>query len=190
MAVSPALLGDLVEVLLRPYRAIQPTGGTPDLSPVIADAVVDEHPDDELMVTDHPVEQGAVITDHAYKKPVSLGLTYAWQAGSFLAYGDPTLRAIYARLLKIQADRALCSVFTGKRLYRNMLIMRVNAPTTRETENAIVVKIAMRELILVSTSVISVSSAADLASPEKHASVVPQGNVALVPGFGVEPAAP
>lgn len=190
MAANPALLAALVQTFLRPYRAIQPTSGTPDLSPVIADAVVDEHPDDELMVTDHPVEQGAVITDHAYKKPVALGLTYAWQAGSSLAYGDPSLRAIYNRLLKIQADRALCTVFTGKRLYRNMLVMRINAPTNHETENAIIMRIAMREIIVVSTSVIPVSSAADLASPEQHASVIPQGNVALLPNRGISPLLP
>lgn len=39
--------------------------------------VIEEHRD-ELVITEHPVEQGAVVTDHAYKLPALLTLRLGW----------------------------------------------------------------------------------------------------------------
>ena len=44
---------------------------------IIPHVVLEEAGDDELRITDHPVEIGAAITDHAFKMPVVLHLARA-----------------------------------------------------------------------------------------------------------------
>ena len=45
---------------------------------IIAQAVIEEQHMDEMEVTQHPVETGAPITDHAYVRPAHLKLTLMW----------------------------------------------------------------------------------------------------------------
>lgn len=45
---------------------------------IIAQAVMEEQHMDEMEVTQHPVETGAPITDHAYVRPAHLKLTLMW----------------------------------------------------------------------------------------------------------------
>lgn len=44
----------------------------------IADVTIEEVYTDELEVTEHPVEQGAVIADHAFKRPSEVIITAGW----------------------------------------------------------------------------------------------------------------
>lgn len=44
----------------------------------VPDATIEESHNDELELTDHPVEQGATITDHAFKRPAELIVTAGW----------------------------------------------------------------------------------------------------------------
>ena len=56
-----SLLGELTYALISsPVRSI----GT-----VIPDVVIEEAHRDELIITQHPVEKGATITDHAFARP-------------------------------------------------------------------------------------------------------------------------
>lgn len=41
-------------------------------------ATIEEVHHDELEITDHPVEQQAAITDHAFKRPAEVIITYGW----------------------------------------------------------------------------------------------------------------
>lgn len=45
---------------------------------IIAQAVIEEQHQDEMEVTQHPVETGAPITDHAYVRPAHLKLVLMW----------------------------------------------------------------------------------------------------------------
>lgn len=45
---------------------------------IIAQAVIEEQHMDEMEVTQHPVETGAPITDHAYMRPSHLKMTLMW----------------------------------------------------------------------------------------------------------------
>jgi len=44
----------------------------------IPHVVIEEDHDDELIITQHPVELGAIISDHAYKKPSEVRVRCAW----------------------------------------------------------------------------------------------------------------
>jgi hypothetical protein len=153
---------------------------------IVADAVVEELHDDEMAITEHPVEVGSVIADHAYNLPAALSLTYAWSAGSSQnkgSSGDPLafLKKLYQQLLGLKTSATFCSVNTGKRVYQNMLIKRISTRSDKDNENSMTVNIVLQEILLATTQVIPLAPAAAQAIPQKTSPTVNQGATQLQP---------
>lgn len=49
---------------------------------VIPDVVIQEVHDDTVTITQHPVEYGAAISDHAYREPSQVMMTVGWTPSS------------------------------------------------------------------------------------------------------------
>lgn len=213
--IGAAQLG-LQAILVRPKR---------NIGSFIANVTIEEQHQDDIQITDHPVEVGASITDHAFRKPSSLVIKAGWSnspsASNILqsaanavtgtingavglanqvssALGGPSfssvtgnqaksIKDIYADMLKLQASRTLLNVVTGKRSYKNMLIESVSETTNADTENALILTIKLREVILVSTRVVQLSDtgiAADrsaLKQPDRNAVPTNSGAKQLIP---------
>lgn len=150
---------------------------------LMADAVIKELHEDEMVITEHPVEQGATISDHAYKLPSKLGLIYAWAAGSpqNTTQDVSFLKNLYKQFLNIQAAQTLCTVNTGKRIYQNMLIKALRMTEDKETENSLIIDIDFQEILMATTQTIPLSSSANQALPNKTGQTVNQGNLSLQP---------
>lgn len=152
---------------------------------LVADAVIEEAHDDQLVVTDHPVEQGAVISDHAYKMPARLDLTYGWSGGSpqnpSSGNADPMafLKSIYQQFLGLQIARVLCTVYTGKRLYQNMIIQALGVTTDKESENILVVRVRFQEILIATTQTVTVPPLSVQSVPQKTGSPVNVGTISL-----------
>lgn len=104
---------------------------------------IGEDSTDTLEITQHPVQQGATITDHAYKKPTELKIRM------IMGPLKRPLAESYAILLKMQTDRIPMRVVTGKRTYNNMLIKILDQVTDKLTENILSVNISFQEIIIV-----------------------------------------
>lgn len=77
--VIPAAVIGLGSVKFRPRRGFFPFNEEGEaLAPIIAQAVIEEVHDDELVITEHPIEQGAAISDHSYKKPSEVVVSCGW----------------------------------------------------------------------------------------------------------------
>jgi hypothetical protein len=165
----PRLIGS---VFIKPQRS---------LAGIQADAVLEEHHEDNLVITDHPVEEGAVISDHAYKMPAEVTLEYGWSMSSgFNSTFDSTfLNTLYQQLLQLQVDRTLFDVFTGKRKYSNMLVSSLSCTTDKATENVLLVRITCKEILRATTQVVQLTSSAAQLLPQKTAPIINQGNVGL-----------
>lgn len=145
----------------------------------VAQVTISESHLDTLEITEQPVEQGSVITDHAYKKPALVTIECGWSnsppdgTGGFAsAFASsvtsvvPTgastgnqpnqARSIYQGLLQLQADRIPFDVLTGKRAYTNMLLEVLAVDTRVESENILRARLRCRQLIIVSTSVVTI----------------------------------
>jgi hypothetical protein len=68
-----SLLEQVSDVLFGPRRGL----GT-----LIPNVVIEESHEDHLVITDHPVEIGSPISDHAYMRPRELNLEYGWSPGA------------------------------------------------------------------------------------------------------------
>lgn len=159
-----------------PYRSLTMSDGTE----IRAQVTVVEDGDDDLIITEHPVEQGAVIHDHAFKRPAELRMQLGW-SGAFAYDQGVSVRQIYEQILSLQASRLPFTVFTGKRVYQNMLIASLRTHTDAQHEFDFLADIAFKEVILVNTSVITVSGASynqqSLADPQSNAANLPTGQV-------------
>jgi hypothetical protein len=127
------------------------------------DVTIEEEHSDQLVVTDHPVQGAAngnaTVSDHAYKLPAEVVITYGWSPGG---PGNATasstyLNDIYNQILALQNTRAIFTIYTGRRTYDNMILQAVSMTTDRNTENALIVRLACREIMFVQTQTVQIS---------------------------------
>lgn len=151
---------------------------------ITADAVLTERHHDESEITDHPVEQGSVISDHIFKRPARLELVYAWSPASEFNTSQDTgfLNSLYSKMLQLQANATLFRVVTGKRTYENMAIHSLSVVTDKMTENVLDLTVELKEILMAVTSTATISAMSQQSLPQKTAPTVPQGQVGLSPG--------
>lgn len=150
--------GNLSDILIRNPRALAGTV----VGTVIPDCAIEEVGRDDLQITEHPVEQGSTISDHAYKKPREVTLRWSWSNSAHFSEGY--VQIVYAQLLALQASRQPFTVYTGKCVYENMLIASLGQTTNAAAEYALNVVAVLREVIIVSTSVVTSPSTQNASS--------------------------
>ena len=118
---------------------------------LIPDVMIEEVATDTLRITDHPVEIGAAVSDHAFKLPVEIIMRcgFSDSRGGFEGYS----RAVYSYLTQLQNERKPFNVSTPFRTYTNMLIEQIVKTNDEATSHAIMLVVAMREVIITNTSV-------------------------------------
>lgn len=202
-------LDDLVTAFFSPSRQIgpysSPQSAAPPLVPFSAQVTIKELHTDKMTITKHPVEQGASITDHAYKQPAELMLQLAWSNSGIQAAledviglasvitGDQSgdfnyMVTMYNKLLALQEARIPFNVSTGKRQYKNMLISSLSVPTEAPTEHALFVTIMLEEIIIVTTQQVTSTSADVQQNPQSNAPTTALGSVQPIPTpYGIDP---
>lgn len=158
-----------VTATFLPKRAIIPFNAQ---GPITATATIEEHHHDEITITEHPVEQGAAIADHAYKNPAQVVVDMAWSESDAAAAGSTNyLQDIYNQLLQLQAALVPFDLFTGRRAYQNMLVKSLTTRTDRRTAHVLRVLVICREVILVATTdTLATAEMSQQAEPEQTAS--------------------
>ncbi|ESL56746.1 MULTISPECIES: phage baseplate protein [Klebsiella] len=129
---------------------------------IVPSVVISEKHNDMLEITEHPVEVGAAISDHAYRRPSEVVMQVGFAGGgSLLDFLDTTSiglsaglspKETYQELLDLQSSRVPFDVVTGKRLYTNMLIRALEVTTDRASENILSAVLTLREVIITSTT--------------------------------------
>lgn len=142
------------------------------LGGITFDVVVEENHEDKLQITEHPVEQGAAVNDHAYVQPPTVTL----RAGSSdCENGEGASRELYEKLLQLQAAREPFDIVTGKRLYSNMLLESLTTVTDGKTETTLLVSAQCRQVNIVSTQTASVPPRARHKQPGKTGGTADKG---------------
>jgi hypothetical protein len=149
----------------------------------------EENHSDQLEVTEHPIEQGAKISDHAFKRPAKVTVKIGWSnstvggtsGSSHSGTSSQQVAEIYQTLLGLQASREPFPVMTGKRLYDNMLLVDLSVSTDKTSENTLMVTAVFQEVILVTTESVLVDKvpAEAQASPETTQSTTNTGSKQL-----------
>lgn len=158
---------------------------------IIPSVVVSEKHSDTLEITEHPVEVGAAIADHAYKKPSEVVMEVGFAGGGALLDFASNLTATgllglspqetYQEILDLQASRIPFDVVTGKRLYSSMLIRALEVTTDKTTENVLSVVLTLREVLISQTQQISVADKTDMKDGVSTSAVLNTGTKTTKP---------
>ena len=119
------------------------------------DAVFSTEHQASVTATNHPVQQGASVSDHAYIEPdevtISIGMTDTMtDAGS-----DHSVNA-YTTLRSIMEKREPVTLVTRLKTYSNMLITSMSSPDDQSTMYALRATIIFTEIKIVSVSIVQV----------------------------------
>lgn len=160
-------------VLIRTRRSLG------DLYP---DVVVEESHEDGLQITEHPIEQGAAVSDHAYGKPSVVTIRGgvsdsggAFPFNPFETSGERRSVEFYEKLLALQDSREPFDIVTGRRVYKNMLLDSLTTVTDRDTEHVLAFTAVCKEVIIVATQVASLPPRSRQAMPGKTGGIKDSG---------------
>lgn len=161
------------------------TSSSRKIGTIIPNIVLEEVQTDTMRITDHPVETGSAISDHAFVLPAEVLMRCMWSdsTGQYEGYS----RAIYEALLKLQESREPFDVSTGKRQYKNMLVSMLHIQSNEETEHALLATVGLRYINLTSTETGSGGSSKEPAQTSNPAQTSPSG---LSSSFGNTPTNP
>ncbi len=87
----------------------------------------------------------------------------------------------YDNLLAAYQARTLFTVYTGKRLYKNMLIKSLSTTTDKENANWMLIRIAMRQILMAQTQTVTVPDSSVMSNPASTASPTDAGTLNLEP---------
>lgn len=158
---------------------------------IVPSVVVSEKHNDTLEITEHPVETGAPVSDHAYKRPSEVVMEVGFAGGgSLLDFIDTSSLGLtlglspketYQQILDLQSSRIPFDVVTGKRLYSNMLIRAIEVTTDRTSENVLMAVLTLREVIITQTQQVAVADKADMKEGANTSAVINSGTKAAKP---------
>lgn len=157
----------LEDILITTHRSL----GT-----IVPNVVVEEQHRDELLITEHPIEQGAAISDHAYKRPAEVTMRCGWSNSS--PYSDGTedyIKDVYQLLLKLQASAVPFNLVTGKRVYRDMLVSSLNVQNDAAAEYALLVVATLRQIIRVQTQSVTLAPQPAQKNPDQSSPTIDNG---------------
>lgn len=162
------------------------------IGPVNVQVVKNEATSDRLTITKQPIQQGASITDHAYKEPTVFSVNVLFQDNSLSQVLSPFastgLAKIYQSLLDLQSSRVPFDIVTPKRVYRNMLMASLGQTTDKETENCLAISASFQQIIIVNVTL--TTTRANLKNPGSNGATQNAGRkesaITLVgEGFGI-----
>ncbi len=134
---------------------------------LVPSVIIAEKHQDALEITEHPVEVGAAVNDHAYKRAAEVTMEVGFAGGgSLLDFVDTSTiglslgkspEEVYQELRDLQESRQPFDVITGKRKYSNMLIRAIEVTTDKTSENVLMCVLTLREVIMSQTESITVA---------------------------------
>jgi hypothetical protein len=145
--VDQSSYGPVIGDSSAPYALI--STGARYIDTIIPDVAIEEAHNDQLRITDHPVETGAPISDHAFHIPSEVMMRIGFSDSTHQAAGF--VKQVYAKFVALQARREPFNVSTGKRLYQNMLIQSMQVTTDATSEYALMMVVNLREIIITYT---------------------------------------
>lgn len=184
-----ASFSDIASLLFDSNRKITGSSGVT----VIPDLAIRERHSDRLGITAHPIQTGAAITDHAFVMQPEFTLEFGWSNSSVSGIiqdftgtsltdvltgdlGEGYIKQVYAKIIALQRSRQLCTVVTGKRHYKNVLIESVDTYTDVETAYSMIVAMNCKALQLVSVATTSTASISQDSQANPASTSPEQGN--------------
>ncbi len=169
---------------------------TRKIGAIVPSVAISEKHSDTLEITEHPIEDGAPVSDHAYKRPPEVTMELGFAGGGSLLDGVDTTqmfnlnsglslgtspREIYQQLVALQESRIPFDVTTGKRQYQNMLIKSLDVTTDKISENVLMCSLTLRNVIISRTHSVSVADKSNMTDGASTSAVQNSGTKSAKP---------
>jgi len=212
---SVAQIG-IQSLAIKPKRGLYTSDNSSLVTTIIKQVTIEEVHSDEMEITEHPVEQGSTISDHAYARPSEVIITAAWSDSpnnsgplnqllgaaantspllqkvigaaelvggivTALSSGSPTSVTVYNNILTLYNNRRIFDIYTGKRVYKNMLIKSLATTTDAKTENSLILRMTCRQILMAQTQTVTVPNSSVMSNPAQNGSTVNMGTQSLLP---------
>ena len=132
---------------------------------LVFDAVFSEDHSSDLNVTDNPVENGVVVSDHAYMDPLRVTIQagvsdspIAVRGSDQFASGTSRSKKAFDILTDLQRAAEPFDVQTGLRLYKNMVCTSIKALQDKDSSSVLNFVAELREVIIVYTQTVKYKS--------------------------------
>ncbi len=135
--------------------AVKTMINSPTYGRFVFDAVFDTSHNANLMVTEHPVQSGGSVADHAFMEPDEVQLEIGMSDVATSVGTNHSVNA-YTRLRAIMASREPVTLVTRLKTYQNMLIVSLSAPDDYTTMNALRASVGFKQINIVSVSTVRV----------------------------------
>lgn len=169
------------------------------IGPIQIGVELSEAHSDQLQITQHPVEDGAKITDHAIKLQPELTLKCNWSNAQIAALlgtqqqtftGGELTRAdyigsIYSQLLALQEKRERFDVVTSMRIYHDMLFKTLTVTKEVTTGEALSINAVLTQIRVVRTQGTKLPPRENQAKPKSTAETTAAGTKAAIPSAPV-----
>lgn len=133
----------------------------------------------KLNITEHPVETGANVSDHAFLEPAELIIEFGMSdtaksmvKGQF-SEGKSRSVTAYKLLCELQAQRIPLQIHTRLANYKNMMIETISAPDDYKTQYALKVTVTFKEIFIATTKTIKISARAQTTDSTNRGAVEP-----------------
>ena len=126
------------------------------------DAVFKTDHSANMMVTEHPVQTGAPIADHAYLEPEEISC----EIGMTDANGDGMSVQMYQQLRELMSRREPFTLVTRLNSYPNMLITALSVPDDYTTMFALKAGIVFKQIRVVQVATIQVQQTVSASKAE------------------------
>ena len=143
------------------------------------DAIIREEHTTELVMTKHPVQNGAPISDHAYMLPARLVLEIGVSdvmAGFYKSQftrGATKSISAFMILRELQSKIVPLQVCTRMGIYKNMLICREITPVDNTTANSLKMTVHMEQIFSAAVETVKISVRPQTTDSTKKGPVAP-----------------
>jgi len=139
-----------------------------------------------LNITQHPVQVGAALTDHAFLQPAELTMEIGMSdtatslvPGQFNGGWSRSVQA-FKVLKELQALRVPLQVHSRLGLYQNMLIEEITAPDDYTTLYGLRCTVMLREIMVAQVRTVKISAKPAVTDKAKKGKLEPQDNVSVI----------
>lgn len=109
-----------------------------------------------ITTTQHPVQQGASISDHAYIEPDEVSIEVGMSDAAISAGGASHSVNAYEQLRAIAEARRPVTLVTRLHTYSNMVITSLSAPDDKTTMNALKATVYFQKINIVAVATMKV----------------------------------
>jgi len=151
------------------------------------DCVFKETHDSKLTITEHPVETGGKISDHAYLNPriltieagVSDNISIFRRFNDKFSGGESRSKQAFSILSTLQENRILLTIGTGFKLYENMLLEALSVPQDKKNPDTCRFTATFKQIPFASVKFVQIPSERRTAGKtrNKNSALSSQGNV-------------